>query len=99
MTTIEISQQAKAFLYELNDARHEYSFSSLDTWTYSQCTAKEKLLLENKFYPVFFRKCDVNDISAFYKVVAASKSELEPAFEGSSKDKIYVVAHCPTKLK
>lgn|GEM_PF-758279 len=104
MTTNEIAQQAKAFLYELNDARYEYSFSTNETWSYSQCNPKEKLILENKYYPVFFKKLEASDVQAFHQVLNKEKhipSQSDDAVteEVNSKGRIYIAAYCLSKLK
>lgn len=100
MASKEIAQQAKTFLYELNDARHEYSFESTDQWSFNPSTAKEKLALEGRFYPVLFTKCDpadLGDLTSFF-----NKDENDSQEKNSkiiSKDRIYLVAYCSNKLK
>ncbi|EDM35547.1 hypothetical protein PBAL39_07665 [Pedobacter sp. BAL39] len=101
MASKEIAKQAKDFLYELNTARHEYSFSSGDQWTLSQSTAKEKTALEAAFYPVFFttsNPAELADLTQLIQEKTGSVSATEQSTE-NSKDRIYLVAHCETKLK
>ncbi|TCD17796.1 hypothetical protein EZ456_22490 [Pedobacter psychrodurus] len=44
--------QAKVFLYELNNTRHEYGFSVNEEWTLDLVTNSQKKDLEDKYYPV-----------------------------------------------
>ncbi|TKC06237.1 hypothetical protein [Pedobacter frigoris] len=104
MTAREIAQQAKLFQFELNSAKYEYSFSSTDSWIFHQSTASEKLALEQKFYPVLFVKCEYEDLASLAGIFipaeeGAGKEQNKSQLLANSKDRIYLVAHCDTKLK
>ncbi|MES2455918.1 MAG: hypothetical protein V4594_10270 [Bacteroidota bacterium] len=99
----KIAQQAKEFLYELNNARHEYSFSSADSWIFSEATAKEKEKLESAYYPVLYTRCDPDGLSElagfFISAVADGAENSKKGTSVVSKDRVFLVAHCLTKLK
>jgi malate synthase len=100
----KIAQQAKEFLYELNNARHEYSFSSTDTWVFTESTAKEKDKLEAAYYPVLFTRCDsegLPELAGYFTTPLAETEEpaKKTATPSASKDRVFLVAHCLTKLK
>jgi len=102
MASKEILKQAKDFIYELNTARHEYSFSTSEQWTLSQSTAKEKNALEAAYYPVLSITSNSIDLSGLAALVKEKLSNLPATAqsdEQSTKDRIYLVAHCETKLK
>ena len=104
MTTKEIAQQAKSFQSELNTAKYEYSFSPTEAWVFNQSTANEKLALEQKFYPVLFLKCDYEDLNGLASIFigpgeAGSENTGKSELLANAKDRIYLVAHCDTKLK
>eukprot|EP01012_Entosiphon_sulcatum_P023387 TRINITY_DN2838_c0_g1_i1.p1 TRINITY_DN2838_c0_g1~~TRINITY_DN2838_c0_g1_i1.p1 ORF type:complete len:107 (+),score=10.58 TRINITY_DN2838_c0_g1_i1:444-764(+) len=52
MASNEAKVQAKVFLYELNNTRHEYGFSVNEEWTLDLATNSQKKELENKYYPL-----------------------------------------------
>lgn len=101
MANKEIEQQAKDFLYELNTARHEYSLSAAEQWTFSQSTEKEKTKLEAIYYPVLFLKSKAVDLSDLTAAIETrcNITEKERSTPGYLKDRIYFVAYCATKLK
>lgn len=99
----KIAQQAKDFLYELNNARHEYSFAGTDTWIFTESTAKEKDKLESLYYPVLFTRCDSEELSglaAFFTGSVVDTSEVtKKSPSANAKDRVFLVAHCADKLK
>lgn len=102
MTTKDISRQAKVFLYDLKNARHEYSFSKTESWVISQTTTTQKQALENQFYPVLYTQCTSADLAELTELVIAGQNAEDEKFQNTpvatSKEHIYLVAHCATKV-
>lgn len=100
MLSKELNAQAKKFLYELNDARHEYSFSTSDQWAITECTASKKATIEKEFYPVLFTECNPDDLPAFASLVSSLLNktiEIDVVKSNPSKDRVFLVAYCLNK--
>lgn len=100
MLSKELNAQAKLFLSELNNARHEYSFAVDDQWAVTECTAVQKTTIEKEFYPVLFTQCKFEELPAFAGLVSSVMNkipEINMIKTIPSKERIYLVAYCLNK--
>ncbi|ARS39279.1 hypothetical protein CA265_06170 [Sphingobacteriaceae bacterium GW460-11-11-14-LB5] len=97
--------QAKDFLYELNNTRHEYGFSANEEWTFDLVTNGQKKDLEDKYYPVLSlniapeNMVDMLDLlqEKLGKAVDHIKDSL--SVKKSLKEPAHLLAYCTGRLK
>lgn len=97
--------QAKVFLYELNNTRHEYGFSASEEWTLGLLTNSQKKDLEDKYYPVLSLTIAPEDIVGMLdilqqklgKAVDHIKENLN--IKKSLKEPANLLAYCTGRLK
>jgi hypothetical protein len=97
--------QAKVFLYELNNTRHEYGFSATEEWTLDLATNNQKKELENKYYPLLSITIEPENIMGMLdlleeklgRAVAHIKSNLTSS--RISKESVNLLAYCTGRLK
>ncbi|PWS29273.1 hypothetical protein DHW03_05500 [Pedobacter yonginense] len=100
MLSKEQHAQAKSFLSELNNARYEYSFSSEDSWSITECTSAQKATIEKEFYPVLFVQSGFESLPAFSNLVSSllnKTPESDLVQSNPSKERIFLVAYCLNK--
>ncbi|MDQ0966505.1 hypothetical protein QFZ20_001908 [Flavobacterium sp. W4I14] len=97
--------QAKVFLYELNNTRHEYGFSATEGWTLDLATNNQKKDLENKYYPLLSLTIAPENIMETLDLlqdklgtaVTNIKHSLNP--KKISKESVNLLAYCTGRLK
>ncbi|KRT14103.1 hypothetical protein ASU31_21195 [Pedobacter ginsenosidimutans] len=97
--------QAKVFLYELNNTRHEYGFSATEEWTLDLATNNQKKDLENKYYPLLSLTIAPENIIGMLDLlqeklgtaVANIRDNLNP--KKISKESVNLLAYCTGRLK
>ena len=104
MGTKTVSQNASSFLYELNNAQHEYGFKSVDEWVLDLVTLEKKSSLESMYYPILFLQVPAEDIKEFLalieKKLSAAVALLNSQLESKAINKdTYLVAYNPARLK
>ncbi|MGN7988922.1 hypothetical protein ACTJKC_16345 [Pedobacter sp. 22226] len=97
--------QAKVFLYELNNTRHEYGFSANEEWTLDLATNTQKKDLENKYYPILSLIVAPENIMAMLDLLedklGNAVSNIKDGFlqKKISKESINLLAYCVARLK
>lgn len=97
--------QAKVFLYELNNTRHEYGFSTNEEWTLDLATNTQKKDLENKYYPILSLIVAPENIMAMLDLLedklGNAVSNIKDGFlqKKISKESINLLAYCVARLK
>ncbi len=105
MVSNDAKVQAKVFLYELNNTRHEYGFSANEEWTLDLATNGQKKDLENKYYPLLSITIAPEHIMGMLDLL---EDQLENAVghikhnlgnKKISKDSTNLLAYCMARLK
>ncbi|GAA4212805.1 hypothetical protein GCM10022289_44130 [Pedobacter jeongneungensis] len=97
--------QAKVFLYELNNTRHEYGFSANEEWTLDLATNTQKKDLENKYYPILSLIVAPENIMAMLDLLedklGNAVSNIKDSFlqKKISKESINLLAYSVARLK
>ncbi|WP_025142877.1 hypothetical protein [Pedobacter jeongneungensis] len=97
--------QAKVFLYELNNTRHEYGFSANEEWTLDLATNTQKKDLENKYYPILSLTVAPENIMGMLDLLedklgnAVSNIKDSLDHKKISKESINLLAYCVARLK
>ncbi|WP_316828441.1 hypothetical protein [Pedobacter miscanthi] len=97
--------QAKVFLYELNNTRHEYGFTVNEEWTLDLATNAQRKDLENKFYPILSLTVVPENIMGMLDLLEGqlgnAVSHIKNSLENKkiSKENTNLLAYCVARLK
>ncbi|TBO41277.1 hypothetical protein [Pedobacter kyonggii] len=105
MASNDLKVQAKVFLYELNNTKHEYGFSATEEWTLNLATNNQKKDLENKYYPLLSLTIVPENVMGMLDLlqeklgtaVTNIKDNLNP--KKISKESVNLLAYCTGRLK
>jgi hypothetical protein len=97
--------QAKVFLYELNNTRHEYGFSATEEWTLALATNNQKKDLEDKYYPLLSLTIAPENIMGMLDLLeeklgnAVGHIKANLTSSKISKESVNLLAYCTGRLK
>lgn len=105
MVSNDAKVQAKVFLYELNNTRHEYGFSANEEWTLDLATNSQKKDLENKYYPLLSITIAPENIMGMLDLLEDKLENAVTNIKNSlsnkkiSKESTNLLAYCVVRLK
>ncbi|MBE5322076.1 hypothetical protein IM793_23175 [Pedobacter sp. MR2016-19] len=97
--------QAKVFLYELNNTRHEYGFSADEEWTLDLATDSQRKVLEHKYYPMLSLTVVPENIIGMLDLLEDKLGNAVGHIKDSlsrkkiSKESTHLLAYCIARLK
>jgi hypothetical protein len=106
MNRLTIEQQAKIFLYDLNNSAKEHWFKTDEIWEVGLATNDERLAMEKKYYPTISVKALPQDLSELFDLIKADRTLVLPHSERMAdvpsitrNNFQYIIAHNPKRQR
>lgn len=105
MASNDQKNQAKVFLYELNNTRHEYGFSAKEEWTLDLATNSQRKVLEHQYYPMLTLTVAPENLMTMLDLLedklgnAVGRIKDSLSHKKISKESTHLLAYCVARLK